>query len=415
MSAVYLANGLAVLGPASAPRGEDFQGSSFGSTTSCKMVTKECGTHQTDPGGSDAARDLAFACNATTAGLKLKGNFTDIYQSSARSSEEGSSSNTLSSQTGTGNYNMGFQYYNDSAKTQLSTANGPEDLGASTLYWAFVFALDAGFASSSYAENEPGDYNSQGSNLFNDLDLAGLPRAGLGGIMSCETRLLDVTYNYTSLPTPSLAIDRSSPLNTSAPLIFLGPLSNSYGFEQLHRGLNTAAATASSPDQLASSFASAYDQTIMAMPAGTFIQLPPLGTPTVRVTSQVSRVPRAPFLALVILDLIYATLGISLTIVALMVVARGDGVRDAQARLSVGAVVAESFESPLLGEDARNVGELFAERRGLGESARRIALGKRETSQGGEPMQLGKGVGGRRYRQVVWATRKGEGGGMAVI
>lgn len=414
LSAIYLANGQAMLGPVNAS--EDFQATSFGSSTTCKVVTRECGTHQTDPGGSDAARDLAFACNATTAGLELKGNFSDVYQSSARSDEEGSSSNTLSSQTGTLNYDMGFQYYNDSAKTQLSTANGPEDLGASTLYWAFVFALDAGFIS--YGDDGAGDWNSEGSGLFNALDLAGLPGTGLGGIMSCQTQLSDVLYNCTSPDqsgNPNLTIVRSTPLNTTAALIFLGPLISGYGFEQLHRGINTAAATAYRPAELASSFATAYDQTIVAMPAGIFTLLPAVTTPTAPVMSQVSRVPRAPFLALVILDLTYAILGIALTIVALMIVAKDDGVRDAQARLNVGAVVAESFESPVLGEDARNVSELFAERRGLGERARRIALGKRGTPQGAKPALPGESVGGRRYRQVVWATRKGEGGGMAVI
>ncbi|MDI1490433.1 MAG: hypothetical protein OHK93_001636 [Ramalina farinacea] len=420
INAVYLADGQAVLGPASIQVNDqgyfefDFQVTSFGSNTTCKMVTRECGTHQTDPGGSDAAPDLAFACNASTAGLELRGNFSDVYQSSARSSEEGNSSNTLSSQTGIGNYQMGFQYYNNSAKTRLSTANGPEDLGASTLYWAFVFALHAGFASTSYSEDTPEYYNNQGSNLFNDLDLAGLPGTGLGGIMSCQTQLSDVLYNYSS-SIPKITIVRSTPLNRSAPLIFLGPLSNSYGFQQLYTGINTAAANASTPDELASLFATAYDQTIIAMPAGTFTHLPPVTIPTGTMQYQVTRVPRAPFLALVILDLIYAVLGIALTIMALVVVAKGDGVRDAQARLSIGALVAESFESPVLGEDARDVSELFAERRGLGQSARRIALGKRGTPQGTKPALPGESVGGRRYRQVVWATRKGEGGGMAVI
>ena len=73
----------------------------------------------------------------------------------------------------------------------------------------------------------------------------------------------------------------------------------------------------------------------------------------------------------------------------MIVVAKGDGVCDAQARLSVGALVAESFESPVLEEDARNVGELFAERRGLGENTRRIALGKRGTPQGAKPAPPG--------------------------
>ena len=60
--------------------------------------------------------------------------------------------------------------------------------------------------------------------------------------------------------------------------------------------------------------------------------------------------------------------------------------RDAQARLSMAAVVAESFESPGLGDDARCVDDLFAERRGR--MTRRVALGKGQS-------------GGRKYRLVI--------------
>lgn len=74
-------------------------------------------------------------------------------------------------------------------------------------------------------------------------------------------------------------------------------------------------------------------------------------------------------------------------VAALIAVRRGRSVRDAQARLSTLAVVAESFESPAWGDDARDVDMLFAERRG--ESTRRIALVRRA---GGK---------GRRYKQIV--------------
>ncbi len=67
-------------------------------------------------------------------------------------------------------------------------------------------------------------------------------------------------------------------------------------------------------------------------------------------------------------------------------VVKGKGVRDAQARLSIDAIVAESFESPAWGDDATKIDELFAERRG--KATRRIALSRREG-------------GGRRYRRIV--------------
>ena len=60
--------------------------------------------------------------------------------------------------------------------------------------------------------------------------------------------------------------------------------------------------------------------------------------------------------------------------------------KDAQARLSVAAVVAESFENPALGDDAHSVSDLYAERRG--KVTRRVALGRAEG-------------GGRRFKQIV--------------
>ena len=107
-------------------------------------------------------------------------------------------------------------------------------------------------------------------------------------------------------------------------------------------------------------------------------------------------------MCLLLLNLLYAVVGVVLTATALAAVGftgsrmavRGGtvtGIRDAQARLSVAAIVAESFEAPSLGDDARSVDDLFAERRGR--VTRRVALG------------LGPG-GGRRFRQVVVADRE---------
>ena len=179
--------------------------------------------------------------------------------------------------------------------------------------------------------------------------------------------------------------------NTALP--FVAAISGSFGTEQLHRGIQAAAASALSPEDLATSFASAYDQTVMALPAGVLLSQPPRSV-TKRESTLVTRVPKAPFLALVLLDLLYAFIGIVLAVTALLVSLIGkSGVRDAQARLGLAALVAESFESPALGDDARDVSKLFAERRGM--PTRRVALGKREG-------------GGRKYRLVLGRRDGGE-------
>jgi hypothetical protein len=98
-----------------------------------------------------------------------------------------------------------------------------------------------------------------------------------------------------------------------------------------------------------------------------------------RVVILVARIPKAPFLALILLNLLWALVGVILTTTAVLALSMGQGVKDAQARLSVAAVVAENFENPALGNDAHNVDELCAERRG--KVTRRVAL--KRTENGG--------------------------------
>ena len=104
-----------------------------------------------------------------------------------------------------------------------------------------------------------------------------------------------------------------------------------------------------------------------------------------RVETPVTRVPKAPLFAVLLLDLLYAATGIALTLGALAASTRGHGARDVQARLSLTAVVAEGFEDARLGDDAVDVEGLYAERRGL--VTTRVAFGRRDG-------------GGRCYRKV---------------
>ena len=204
--------------------------------------------------------------------------------------------------------------------------------------------------------------------------------------------LSNLTILSTSLPRP----------NASVP--FIGGITNSWGDEQLNQGLQQTYLLAKTPEDFASLFATVYDQTLVAIPAGVLNALPVI-IATKRVQTQVARLSKASFISLLLLDLLYAAVGIVLTATALTAVGLtrsktgrvGEGTvtgtRDAQVRLSVAAVVAESFEAPNLGEDARSVDDLFAERRG--QATRRVALG---TYPGG---------GGRRFRQVVARGKEG--------
>ncbi|KAI4201707.1 MAG: hypothetical protein LQ350_003061 [Teloschistes chrysophthalmus] len=154
---------------------------------------------------------------------------------------------------------------------------------------------------------------------------------------------------------------------------------------QLRRGLLLAISNANETWDIARAWERNFDQSHLTALNHVLLRQSAISSAHI-VTIQVTRIPRAPFATLIVLDLLYATIGTSLMIAAVIAVRKGHGVKDAQARLSTLAVVAESFESPAWGDDAKNVDMLFAERRG--EGARRIALVKR------------KG-GGRRFKQIV--------------
>jgi len=209
----------------------------------------------------------------------------------------------------------------------------------------------------------------------------------------------------------ALTILSTSPPRPNASIPFINGITGSWGDQQLYQGLQQSFVHANTPEDLESLFATVYDQTLVSIPAGVLHALP-VTNATQRVQTQVARVLKAPFVCLLLLNLLYAGVGIVLTATALAAVGfggtrtgpggigRGVGVRDAQARLSVAAIVAESFEAPNLGEDARSVDDLFAERRGR--LTRRVALG---TGPGG----------GRRFRQVIVAGEKGEGDSVGLV
>ena len=187
---VYVIDGKAVIGPSNPPLDFDFQADSFASQTTCKMVTALCGTHATDPGGSDAARDSEYNCNVTMAGLKFSGNFSDLYnvEQGGDTSTSKSTGNTISSTYDTATYGLGFQYFNDAGKTNQSKSSGPDDAYTPHLYWAVVFTLGSGWD----LGDESPDSDNYTENILDSLGLAEQPGAGLGGILSCTTDLSNV-------------------------------------------------------------------------------------------------------------------------------------------------------------------------------------------------------------------------------
>ncbi|KAL8652601.1 MAG: hypothetical protein Q9210_002587 [Variospora velana] len=161
------------------------------------------------------------------------------------------------------------------------------------------------------------------------------------------------------------------------------------GADHLQQSIRATVASAKKIKDVASGFARAYDRTLLSLAAGMPVGRPPISAtnPTIL---QVTRIPYVPFITLIVFDLVYAVLGTDLTVAALMALRMAFVVRDAQARLSTLAVVAEGCESPMWVDDAKNVDMLFAGVRG--DSPRRIALTRRKD--------------GRRFKHIMMSQNR---------
>ena len=94
---VYLRSGQAVLGPSRPPPDLDFSVTSFGSQTSCEIVTDLYYSPFFTYEGPEPSQYSEYNCNTTTAGLNLNGSFGDL-------------------DCGDTEYGLIFQYYNDTQK-----------------------------------------------------------------------------------------------------------------------------------------------------------------------------------------------------------------------------------------------------------------------------------------------------------
>ncbi|KAL8749095.1 MAG: hypothetical protein Q9199_007900 [Rusavskia elegans] len=291
-------------------------------------------------------------------------------------------------------YDMGFQYFQDSAKQkQVEIAGSGLRPDTPRLDWAVVFQLHLNWAF--WIENnnpsgfpiknvkaDPERNITAELNPWATLNLVGNMEGGANGILSCQTNISEILYRFVN---GTLHVNDVRPPRGNASIPFVSGISGEWAHEQLHQGLQLSFVRAKNPEDLAAGFASAYDQAVVSVPAGVMQPLPAINV-TRRVVTQVARVPIAPFFTLILLNLLYALIGVILTLQAALALSTGQSVKDAQARLSVASVVAESFENPALGDDARNIDELYAERRG--KVTRRVALGKTEN-------------GGRRFKPIV--------------
>ncbi|KAI4090337.1 MAG: hypothetical protein L6R37_007898 [Teloschistes peruensis] len=297
-------------------------------------------------------------------------------------------------------YNYTYNCKRDIAGLDLVANMSTADDGPVLVYYA-----------DSTMNTPAGDIDLQGPTLWYAVLLSNSRNDG-SEILACSTELSDVEYSYTnglhtlnseytivnrransiygdissSSRDEVLMVNSWTAMKSSSSFAFVSAMGEAWASSAQLQRTGILSYSAQSNATLASEWASTYDQTMLHTGNGMLVVRDPVRVGH-SLVAQVTRIPRAPLLTLIILDLLYALVGTCLAIAAFKAVRKGRSVRDAQARLSTLAIVAESFESPAWGTDARDVDTLFAERRG--EPTRRIALVKQADGKG------------RKYKQLV--------------
>ena len=205
---VYYDRGQAVLGPFSPPLDVDFEATSFGSQTSCRVVTSECGARSVTGARNPYPWFFNFKCN-DTAGLNLTGNFQSLMVDPKLPSLglpanlSGAQDGDPDAQIQKGNsmfltpYDMAFQYFYDTAKYKQIDSHLGNVIRDDThqLNWAVAFNLHLNWAF--WIENNnpsgfPIQNNSNQLNPWAALNLVGDASGGASGILSCQTNISEI-------------------------------------------------------------------------------------------------------------------------------------------------------------------------------------------------------------------------------
>jgi hypothetical protein len=324
----------AIITPPTSPSGVQFTANSYASSTTCETVSKRCQPHY-DGGGCDACQSWTYNCTPNAAGMNISGNFSDILDAG-------------------GDIPVMLLFFSTASKL-FSTSDA--DIQGE-IWSAVLFALKAGSDDGMYRGEDTQRIG--GMDYDPDKDLLADTYGNIYGILSCNTTLSDVTY---STRTDGTIYDAATtPMNFTASAPFFGPLSYNFGDSNLGTGVNLAAASAQSPEDLAYQFARVFDRTILGLTAGLLPDKQAVSMSQIQ-TKQVARVPIAEFVALIGLNLVLPVLGLLLGAWAWALCVR-HGVRDVQARLGIGALVAGLFEDEKFNETATKVEGLYAEMRG---------------------------------------------------
>lgn len=197
----YQGSQFSLIGPAQIPSNLDFQATTYGSHTQCRVVTSACGAQSTY--GVEIIENSwgEFSCNATEAGLNMTGTFDTLgtpnasYVFSHHPTPINDSTHLRNMNTFEPNdFHFGFQYFNDSAKQKQAEADafwgfseGPHSPITNTtnqIFWALAFQLAS--------QLDVDGINSNDTNPWAYLGLATDDSGTADGIFSCQTNISEI-------------------------------------------------------------------------------------------------------------------------------------------------------------------------------------------------------------------------------
>ncbi|EXJ65392.1 hypothetical protein A1O7_01733 [Cladophialophora yegresii CBS 114405] len=301
----------------------DFQAKTFALSTQCTPVSKQCHLETTSwcpfPQGCNSqvqlARGMPYDCGPTLFGGLSNNTGTPFNSSLLDDDSQAAISSEIASTNG---FFLQLFRKPDFAEPFGTAPDSPNP---------FYFATGARVAVSSALAADP-------EAVQNNAD------ADYGFIFSCNSTFFELDYKMIN---GSFAGGTTTPVDgllaSNAVFTFIYYLS--YTQNVMEGAFISGGVQSNNSQQFADFLAQRFSETTLSMVSGLTVASPNLAEQT-RERLLVTRLPKAPFYVLIVLNLIYALLGIILAIIALASQPRRS--RSIQARLSIGGVIAALLE-----------------------------------------------------------------------
>jgi len=179
--------------------------------------------------------------------------------------------------------------------------------------------------------------------LANDpeaVQVSGVDQLNSGFILQCTSTVYEVTYitvNGSVVNGTYKVANDTLPSNLRWTLTYV----QAYSQNALEAAWISGAQQSNTSEELADFFAQRFSETALSMVVGITEPAPTLAERS-REHLLVTRLPKAPFFTLIVLNLLYAALGVLLA--GLAIASQPRRTRDVQARLSIAGLVAALFE-----------------------------------------------------------------------